>query len=368
MKPSVPSRLRLAWAVFAVALLALAAAAVLAPPPEAARQEVALDLPASPDILALPQAEGREAAMERTARLPAALRENAAPEADHAAADEIPEGALVITIADGGEAEGQAGPQIRAPAPPDPALITTTADGERPARGADGRTPFEAYRRQRMAEGEAGVAVVLGGLGLDAAATRRAIALPADISLAFAPYAKDLPALMTEARKAGHEVLIELPMGTPGVAPAALGPAALLEDRAEAGNARRLDWLLSRAPAYAMATNYLGRGFSQSSSGMSLVMAKLAEAGLGYVDDTGLGEDEAAAAGVPYIRTDRVIAAEDGPILPQLDDFAATAQTGRVAVAKLYLSAEALTALELWADDLPDGVMLHPASGAARQP
>lgn len=130
--------------------------------------------------------------------------------------------------------------------------------------------------------------LVVGGLGLNPEITARAIEeLPPYITLAFAPYAKDLERWTKEARAAGHEIMVELPMEGHAGGVETLGPAALLTSRTEEENLQRLDWLLSRFGGYIGATNYMGGKFSASRSDLSSVLARLEALGLSYIDDTG---------------------------------------------------------------------------------
>jgi len=57
------------------------------------------------------------------------------------------------------------------------------------------------------------VALIIGGLGLNAATTRQAIeSLPPEVTLSFVPYADGLQGWIDMARAAGHEVMLEAPM------------------------------------------------------------------------------------------------------------------------------------------------------------
>lgn len=99
------------------------------------------------------------------------------------------------------------------------------------------------------------VAVVLSGLGRSTAVTQQATALPGPIGLAFSPYGRPFGTALEEARAAGHELLVELPMkDAPALDGAAdvldLGPQALLPLLDAAQNLKRLAWLLDGpAPA-----------------------------------------------------------------------------------------------------------------------
>ena len=366
------SRLRAAWVALGLGVAGLMGAAVLAPAPRPAGEAFEIALPDAPDPYAPAAgraAEGVDAADE--AASDPADDGPALPRivfGDDGAADTGPDagGEVVITIGGGGENAPSPARRRAAvpPGAPDARLTADTASGPRPAIGADGRTPFAAYRRLEPVGEARGVAVIVSGLGLDADLTRRAIALPPSVSLSFAPYAKDLPAQIERARAAGHEVLIELPMGTPGVAPAALGPAGLLAERSPAANDKRAEWLLTRAPAYPMVTNYLGAGFARDEAAMGRLMTMLSRAGVAYIDDTGLADDAARFAGVPYANAAMLIEPDTDDVAARLRALAGRAAAGEVSLAKLYAAPEALDALAAWAAALPETHALVPASTA----
>ena len=77
-----------------------------------------------------------------------------------------------------------------------------------PVISKDGRTPYQAYARPFQANGKPRVALVVGGLGLNASATKAAIErLPPEVTLSFVPYADNLQSWIDQARAQGHEVL-----------------------------------------------------------------------------------------------------------------------------------------------------------------
>ncbi|MEL7231183.1 MAG: divergent polysaccharide deacetylase family protein, partial [Pseudomonadota bacterium] len=75
-------------------------------------------------------------------------------------------------------------------------------------------TPFEKYARPfENPEGKPTVSIIVGGMGINWRHTQAAInELPAEVTLSFAPGAKNLTTWVRRARADGHEVLIELPM------------------------------------------------------------------------------------------------------------------------------------------------------------
>ena len=177
----------------------------------------------------------------------------------------------------------------KTPAGPIADLLKKTAHGKIPRISPSGKRASRSYAKPfDSSKGKPKIAIVVGGLGLNASLTERAIdELPAHVTLAFAPYAKDLDFWATKARAAGHEVILELPMEAHAGSPQALGPAALLTSRTQQENLERLDWLLSRFQGYFAATNYLGGKFSADPEAIRPVLEKLDAAGVAYIDDTG---------------------------------------------------------------------------------
>ena len=126
-----------------------------------------------------------------------------------------PGGQAIITISgdtkvDGAQAAATGSPLIPAPIA---GLFAQGAAGMLPVIGPDGRTPAQAYARAALADGKPKVALIIGGLGLNAKATHEAIeGLPPEVTLSFVPYADGLQGWIDAARAAGHEVLLEAPM------------------------------------------------------------------------------------------------------------------------------------------------------------
>ena len=90
------------------------------------------------------------------------------------------------------------------------------------------------------------VAVVVGGLGLLAESTESAINdLPGGVTLSFLPYGRNVDHWVQLARKAGHEVLLDLPMEPMNYPVDDPGPKALLTALPAEDNAERLHWTLA---------------------------------------------------------------------------------------------------------------------------
>lgn len=277
---------------------------------------------------------------------------------------------VVITI-DGtpalASAEPMGGPALAAKpiAAPDEALLKRSAYGRIPRIAADGRKPATHYAQDFTPDGRPVAALIVGGLGLNRALTERAIdELPPGVTLAFAPYAKDLPFWTKRAREAGHEIMIELPMEHRGGDISALGPAALLTSRSPDENLQRLDWVLSRFEGYFGATNYLGSKFAADREAMGPVLARLEAAGLAYIDDTG-ALSGAKRDGIALV--DRFVnpgfRADKGETSRDLEALEKNAKAAGDALGKTYVHDDTLDTITDWALALNNrGVTLAPAS------
>lgn len=178
-------------------------------------------------------------------------------------------------------------------------------NGPLPVIAPDGRTPAEAYARPFQSNGKPKVAIVVGGLGLNARATRDAIErLPGEVTLSFVPYAEGLQGWIDLAREHGHEVLLETPMEPVDYPDNDPGPYTLLASSTPAETTSRLEWLLSRATGYFGLTNYLGSRFLTSDPAMAAFTTALRARGLAFVDD---GQAAGRGQGIPRASAGRII-------------------------------------------------------------
>ena len=180
----------------------------------------------------------------------------------------------------------------------DPALLEKTAQGSLPIIAADGRKPMQAYARPfDAADTRPHIAVVIGGFGLSAGATKLALDhLPPAITVSFAPYASDLQYWVDAARAAGHEVLVEVPMEPFDFPASDPGPHTLLTSAGEKENAKRLYWALSRATGYVGVTNLLGGRFLSEDKSIEPMLSELNKRGLLFFDNGASARSIAAAA------------------------------------------------------------------------
>lgn len=271
-----------------------------------------------------------------------------------------------ISITRGG-ASASSSPLISAPIS---GVSQQGPNGILPIIGSDGRTPFNVYKRPDSTSGNK-VALVIGGLGLNARITERAINnLPAEVTLSFVPYADNLQGWINKARAAGHEVLIEIPLEPNDYPQNDTGPHTLMSNGAPEENKRRLEYLLSRASGYFGVLNYMGGKFASSSNASSAFMAALKNRGLGFISDGSSGglSQAARGSGVNFAVADRAIdqrpAAQD--ITAQLGALEAMATQRGSALGFGVGYSVTIDQVVAWANGAQArGIQLAPASAVA---
>ncbi|SLN13452.1 divergent polysaccharide deacetylase family protein [Oceanibacterium hippocampi] len=169
---------------------------------------------------------------------------------------------------------------------PDPELVFHTDFGPLPIIGADGRQSWQVYARPfEDPHQRPRIAIVVSDMGLSQSATNTAIQqLPGTITLAFAPFAKNLQEWILAARAAGHETLLQIPMEPYDYPDNDPGPYTLLTNLTPGDNIQRLEYLLSRASGYAGITSFMGARFTSSEDDMRPVIKALHDRGLMLLD------------------------------------------------------------------------------------
>ena len=197
-------------------------------------------------------------------------------------------------------------------------LIEKTADGLLPRIGNDGTRPLDVYARPSDASaGDTRIAIVIGGIGIDADGSTRAIqSLPGQITFAFAPYGEGLPKLAAAARNAGHELLLQIPLEPYNYPTTNPGPNTLTADATPAVNVDRLHWLLGRITNYVGVVNYMGARFTGEADAMKPVIGEIGGRGLLYLDDGSSARSKAgeiAGNTTPFLRADVILDADLSP-------------------------------------------------------
>jgi polysaccharide deacetylase 2 family uncharacterized protein YibQ len=239
--------------------------------------------------------------------------------------------------------------------------------GPLPIIGQDGRTPFQVYSRPFVANGRPKVALVIGGLGLNARTSQAAIeTLPPEITLSFVAYAEGLQGWIDSARAHGHEVLLEAPMEPVDYPDNDPGPYTLMADAQPNETAKKLEWILSRASGYFALTNYLGSRFLTNDQAYEGLMGAVRGRGLGFIDD-GLASRR-MGGGAPRASAERVIDDQltQAAIDQQLTQLEASALQRGQALGAGFAYPVTLDKVARWAQGVEQrGYQLAPASALA---
>lgn len=306
-----------------------------------------------------------------TARIERPPEEQQAPRPEpgprSSAADVEQESGVRVTRQNGGQAPGAA--VIRVPenmrdaerlAPaPDPRLVERVALGFLPRIGEGGVTPRRVYARPFASTEKPRIAVVLTGVGVSARTTTDAISrLPADFTLAFAPYGRDLEAQVMRARRDGHEVVLQVPMEPFDFPDSDPGPHTLRASGSAKENIERLHWLMSRFSGYVGIMNYMGGKLLANPAALQPVLDEMAKRGLLFLDDgsapRGQAVDLSTRTGLPALRADRVVEAAGSakPLSALLAEAESIAlRNGRAVIAVPALSANIETLMN-WEREL----------------
>ncbi len=250
------------------------------------------------------------------------------------------------------------------------AAAPVTLPAVKPAIVPDG-TP--AWRRFAVAPpalsgGKPAIAIVMDDLGVDKARTRRAIALPGPLTTAWLPYATKLEAQVEAARRAGHELMVHMPM-EPLTRASDPGPNALLVGLSRGELERRLLWNLSRFDGFVGVNNHMGSRFTSHHGVMGVVARELKRRGLLFLDsrtvETSVALEVATAEGVPSTTRDVFIDHSQQPemIAQQLRMVERIARRTGHAIAIAHPHDVTLKALRRWLPSLAKrGFALVPLS------
>ena len=211
------------------------------------------------------------------------------------------------------------------------------------------------------------IAICIDDLGPDPASTRRAMALPKDVTLAFLPFANATPVLATDAARDGHEILAHVPME----AISATNPGPMTLKVGAPDIAERLAWSLSRVPGLSGINNHEGSRFSLDAISLAPVAQMLAERHLFFFDSRTIAGSQIVSVAHKFgvesagrdVFLDNVVT--DDAIETQLDQLAAKARKSGIAIAIGHPHAATLRVLAAWLSE-DRGLRLVPVSEAIR--
>ncbi|MES5046121.1 divergent polysaccharide deacetylase family protein [Rhizobium nepotum] len=238
---------------------------------------------------------------------------------------------------------------------PNDALLEETAFGRLPVVGADGLRPMEQYARPWSGARGTRVAIVVGGLGLSQTGSQKAIReLPPEVTLGFAASGNSLQRWMQEARREGHEILLQIPLepfGYPGTNP---GPDTLLAGDPAKVNMDRLHRSMAKITNYTGIMNYLGGRFLSEQAALEPVMRDVGKRGLLFLDDASsaqsLSGGIAKAISAPQGFADVLLDGEvtEAAVLRKLDELERIARRNGQAIGVASAFDESIAAISKW--------------------
>jgi uncharacterized protein len=325
-----PSLLVCAYTAIAASFAAAGGWAVTQPFPNAGEPIVTVSIPPAKEVASTASVEPAPA-VETASEAPP---EPELAEAPPAESEQIRDAGVTIeppAVADTYQ-QGSAivvSPRRPLTAAPQMKVTEVTAYGQLPRISKSGEKAAKIYERTTslnvIHSDSPKIALLLGGMGINEKLTLKAIKdLPADVTLAFAPYGSNLQEQVNRARQEGHEVFLQVPLEPIGYPATNPGPKTLSGDSTEAQNIDALRWHMSRFTGYAGVVNYMGSRYLSMPKAIKPFLVELKQRGVLFVEDGSLAlsatEGVAKAMNMPVRRAQVVIDADPNPqaIIAQL--------------------------------------------------
>lgn len=282
--------------------------------------------------------------------------------------------AIPATLAQAFDHLGSAKASDPLPTPSDPTLFEDSVQGVIPRVSPQGEESWQTYARPfQLDQTKPHIGIVVTGLGMSKTLSEAALKhLPANVTLAFSPYAPNLKTWLTQARAMGHEVLIELPMESESFPVDDPGPLAMLTSKSPRENLKTLKLIMAQGQGYIGFIAQHGSRFTKNNKAMTPILAELKSRGLFFMDPrttaSSVSMRMADKMQLPRAIADVTINSRSAPatIRAQLDALTLSANNTRITAAAVPITPSAITALKQWNADLGDGpVKLAPISSIA---
>ncbi|WP_370192745.1 MULTISPECIES: divergent polysaccharide deacetylase family protein [Aurantimonas] len=259
---------------------------------------------------------------------------------------------------------------------PDDALIEDSAYGLLPARAPDGRRPYDVYAGAWSGKPGTRIAIVVGGLGISQTGTMNAIgSLPPGVTFGFSPSGNSLDRWMQEARRSGHELVLQVPLEPVGYPQVDPGEDTLTVDDAAAGDLSALHASLATITNYVGIMNYMGGRFVAEPAAMEPLIAELGRRGLMFFDDASslrsVAADTAQLQSVPAAVSDLSIDRSQDPadIRSQLDTLERIARAEGTAIGVASAFDVSVATIAKWIGEARGrGIEIVPLSALANDP
>ena len=268
---------------------------------------------------------------------------------------------------------------------PDPRLVEQARFGVVPKISEDGVKPREIYSRPikavkpevQLAVSDSGsttpqskprIGIIVMGAGLSATSTIEAlITLPADITFAFSPYANNAGTQVADARRDGHEVMLEIPMESASPRIQDPGRMALLTGLEANENLERLSWIMSRFSGYFGLIPVMGERFLAQPEKLTPVLQDLSDRGLAMISPTTspIVEGLARKLDLPFDQVSIQVDAnlDEKSIVAELAKLEEIARKNGSAIGTMRPISITTRQLKMWIKTLSDkGIELVPVS------
>ncbi len=267
------------------------------------------------------------------------------------------------------------GQDPRVAAQPNEALLEDTQQGRLPVMSADGSRPMDQYARPWSGALGTRIAIVVGGLGLSQTGTQNAIQqLPASVTLAFAASGNSLQRWMQEARRNGHEILLQVPFEPYDYRPDDSAPGMLLAGASAKENLTRLHEAMGRITNYTGIMNYQGGRYLADVKALEPVLRDLSKRGLLFLDDATSAQSKSGtvskALNLPHAFADLTLDGQlqNDAILKKLDELERIASRKGVAIGVASAFDESIQAIRQWSDEATQrGIEIVGVAALARE-
>ncbi|HTK84022.1 MAG TPA: divergent polysaccharide deacetylase family protein [Patescibacteria group bacterium] len=212
------------------------------------------------------------------------------------------------------------------------------------------------------------IVIIIDDMGEDRVHTKQITELPGPLTLSYLPYPEHVAEEVAAGRKAGHEIMVHMPM-EPMHADLETGDYFLTTEEPADEFMAHLNKNLAAFDGYVGVNNHMGSRLTTDRKSMDMVMAELHTRGLLFVDSrtvsASVAAESAAAHGLPQISRDVFL--DDVPTIDavrhQLSEVERVARRQGHAVAIGHPKAATIDALKEWLPTLKDkGFVLVPVS------
>lgn len=241
---------------------------------------------------------------------------------------------------------------------PNDDLLEDSPQGRLPVTGPDGLRPMDQYARPWSGARGIRIALVVGGLGLSQTGTQNALRqLSPDVTMAFAATGNSLQRWMQEARRAGHEILLQVPFEPFDYPDNNPGPHTLRVGLDAKKNLSELHTSLAQITNYTGIMNFLGGRFLSDADALEPVMRDIGRRGLLFLDDATSAQTLtgtlAGTIGVPHGFADMVVddQIDRTAILKKLDELERVARRNGGAIGVASAFDESVEAISQWMDE-----------------